>query len=178
MNPTALPIREPFQPGESLTSFVRRHVVAMGYEHLGRLLSQAERTKFPRHLELLGRGPPLVALTQLLRRDAEELFGLTIHAWAETLVLRERAAPRPTVCDATDAGSRFFDFTQPANLPGLRCGKSQLGTARLVVSTAGDLSRSRRVLNQPLSAVSPHVLAAPIGIGPLPLRCGLRERIR
>lgn len=103
-----LPIRESPQGGESLTSFVRRHTVAMGYENLHRLLALVEESKYPRHMELLSRGPPLSALASLLRRDPEELVGMTVHAWADALVLRAQNAPVPTSCDAQTV-LRFFD---------------------------------------------------------------------
>jgi len=103
-----LPLRETPQAGESLTSFVRRHTVAMGYENLHRLLALVEETRFPRHLELVSRGPPLTALARLLRRDSEDLVGMTIHAWADALVLRKRKAPPPAGCDSQTA-LRFFD---------------------------------------------------------------------
>ena len=103
-----LPIRESPQAGESLTSFIRRHTVAMGYENLHRLLALLEESKFPRHLELVSRGPPLAALASLLRRDPEELDGMTVHAWADALVLRAQNAPVPASCDAQTV-LRFFD---------------------------------------------------------------------
>lgn len=103
-----LPLRESPQAGESLTSFTRRHNVAMGYENLHRLLTLLEESKFPRHMELLGRGPLLSALASLLRRDPEELVGMTVHAWADALVLRAQNAPVPASCDAQTV-LRFFD---------------------------------------------------------------------
>lgn len=103
-----LPIRESPQAGESLTSFVRRHTVAMGYENLHRLLALIEDSQYPRHMELLISGPSLSAMASLLRRDPEELVGMTVHAWADALVLRAQNAPVPASCDAQTV-LRFFD---------------------------------------------------------------------
>ena len=79
MHSIALPIREPPWPDESLTGFVRRHVVAMGYESFARLLGIAEETRFPRHLENLRAGYSLAALAKLLRREPDELAAMTVH---------------------------------------------------------------------------------------------------
>src|SRR5436190_5791671 len=110
MDPSVLPVREPWLASESLTSFVRRHALAMEYENLHRILTSAGEAKFPRHLEHLSRGPPLAALARLLRRDTEELIGQTVHAWAAALVVRERTAPAPQTCDSPTV-LRFFDVT-------------------------------------------------------------------
>lgn len=79
MHSTVLPVREPPWPDESLTGFVRRHVLAMGYESFARLLSIVEGIRFPRHLENLRSGSSLTALAKLLRREPEELVAKTIH---------------------------------------------------------------------------------------------------
>lgn len=47
MHPRSLPVRESPLPGESLTSFVRRHVVGMGYESMVRLLSLVDEVELP-----------------------------------------------------------------------------------------------------------------------------------
>jgi hypothetical protein len=79
MRPTVLPIREPPFPDESLTGFVRRHVLGMGYESFARLLSIIEGERFPRQLENLTDRVSLTDLAILLRREPEELVAMTVH---------------------------------------------------------------------------------------------------
>lgn len=93
-----LPVREPIGEGESLTGFVRRHVLAMGYESFARLLNLAEDSTFPRQLENLNRGPLLTALATLLRRDADELLELTIHQGDRRSVSNDFDPSRRRIC--------------------------------------------------------------------------------
>jgi hypothetical protein len=79
MRPTVLPIRESPFPDESLTGFVRRHVLGMGYESFARLLSNIEGERFPRQLENLTDRVSLTDLAILLRREPEELVAMTVH---------------------------------------------------------------------------------------------------
>lgn len=116
MHPRSLPVREPPLPGESLTSFVRRHVVGMGYESMVRLLSLVDEVELSPHLDHLGRGPPLVALSTLLGRTSELLADLTVHRFAESLVLQPQDAPPATQCDSKTL-LRFFDPVHPRICP-------------------------------------------------------------
>ena len=112
MHPRSLPVRESPLPGESLISFVRRHVVGMGYESMVRLLSLVDEVELPPHLDHLGRGPPLGALSVLLGRPSELLADLTVHRFAESLVLQPQSAPPATQCDSKTL-LRFFDRVHP-----------------------------------------------------------------
>jgi excisionase family DNA binding protein len=116
MHLRSLPVRESPLPGESLTSFVRRHVVEMGYESMTRLLSLVDEVELPPHLDHLGRGPPLVALSGLLGRPSSLLADLTVHRFAESLVLQPQGAPPATQCDSKIL-LRFFDPAHPRVCP-------------------------------------------------------------
>jgi hypothetical protein len=116
MHPRSLPVRESPLPGESLTSFVRRHVVGMGYESMVRLLSLVDEVELLPHLDQLGRGPPLAALSALLGRPSELLADLTVHRFAESLVLQPPGAPPATQCDSKTL-LRFFDPVHPRVCP-------------------------------------------------------------
>ncbi|QDU24956.1 Helix-turn-helix domain protein [Anatilimnocola aggregata] len=116
MHLRSLPVRESPLPGESLTSFVRRHVVGMGYESMVRLLSLVDEVELPSHLDHLGRGPPLGALSGLLGRPSSLLADLTVHRFAESLVLQPQGAPPATLCDSKTL-LRFFDPAHPRVCP-------------------------------------------------------------
>ncbi len=116
MHPRSLPVRESPLPGESLTSFVRRHVVGMGYESMVRLLSLVDEVELPPHLDHLGRGPPLVALSALLGRPSELLADLTVHRFAESLVLQPQGSKAAGQCDSKTL-LRFFDPVHPRICP-------------------------------------------------------------
>ncbi len=116
MHLRSLPVRESPLPGESLTSFVRRHVVGMGYESMVRLLSLVDEVDLPPHLDHLGRGPPLAALSALLGRPPSLLADLTVHRFAESLVLQPQSAPSATQCDSKTL-LRFFDPVHPRICP-------------------------------------------------------------
>lgn len=131
MHPRSLPVRESPLPGESFTSFVRRHVVGMGYESMVRLLSLVDEVELPPHLDHLGRGPPLVALSALLGRPSELLADLTVHRLAESLVLQPQGAPPATQCDSKTL-LRFFDPVHPRVCP--ECLKEGTPYARLLWS--------------------------------------------
>ena len=111
-----LPAREPPQPGESLTSYVSRHALAMGYERPKSIRSLLEGFPLPAHLDCLGRGPPLRALSRLLGQREESLADLTIHTYADRIVLVPRNEPPAESIDSKTAG-RFFDFAQPRVCP-------------------------------------------------------------
>ena len=110
MHHSMLPVREPIFGGESLTSVIRRHAAAMGYESLGRILAQADGMRFPKQLERLGRGPPLKWLARFLRRDPESIAATTVQAWHAAL---ELSPADDTVNESlnTPIIDRYFDFT-------------------------------------------------------------------
>lgn len=131
MHHSTLPVREPIFEGESLTSVIRRHAAAMGYESVGRILAQADGIRFPKQLERLGRGPPLEWLARFLRRDPESIAATTVHAWHATL--------EPPPAAGTVAGSlntptidRYFDFTHRRVCPA--CLREPVPFERLVWS--------------------------------------------
>lgn len=102
MQPTVfLPIRESPWPDESLTGFVRRHVVGMGYESFARLLSIVDEKRFPRQLENLRGGASLTGVATLLRREANELVAMTIY---RKLYIAER--PNRQVAEDFDCAAR------------------------------------------------------------------------
>ncbi|MBA4017575.1 MAG: hypothetical protein C0483_10420 [Pirellula sp.] len=107
-----LPVRELPLSGESLTGYVRRHVEAIGYDGLGRLLSLVDNVRFPPHLDQLRQSKALDELGHLLRRSSDTLRNLTVHAWSDRLMLRRRQAPSPPECDSKTI-LRYFDAAQP-----------------------------------------------------------------
>lgn len=116
MHPRSLPVRESLLRGESLTSFVRRHVMGMGYESMARLLSLLDEVELPLHLDQLGRGPPLAALSALLGRPSELLADLTVNRFAESLVLQPQGSTPAGQCDSKTL-LRFFDPVHPRICP-------------------------------------------------------------
>jgi plasmid maintenance system antidote protein VapI len=113
-----LPVRELPLVGESLTGFVRRHVLAMGYQNLRQLLNLAQDARFPAHLDQLKPGAALVALGRILDRDADTFSPMTAHRWAKQLMLCERGMSPPAECDAKTL-HRFFAAARPRVCP--RC---------------------------------------------------------
>ncbi len=101
-----LPARERAQPGESLCSLIRRHALAMGYDRTSQLLSVAG-VSFPPHLDHLSRGPPLNALSQLFDQDGDQLLDLTVHHFAQRLMLVPLGETHLDVCDSKTT-LRFF----------------------------------------------------------------------
>ncbi len=101
-----LPARERAQPGESLRSMIRRHALAMGYDRTSQLLSVAG-VSFPPHLDHLSRGPPLNALSQLFGQDEDRLLDLTVHRFAQRLMLVPLTEESPDFCDSKTI-LRFF----------------------------------------------------------------------
>ena len=128
MPPYSLPIRELPLPEESLTSFVRRHVEGMGYETIARLLTLVDEVELPPHLDHLGRGPPLVALSALLGHPSESLANMTVHVFAESVVLQPLGAPPATQFDSKTL-LRFFDPVHPRVCP--ECLRSGIPYERL-----------------------------------------------
>ena len=112
----SLPIRESPLPGESLTSFVRRHVLGMGYETMSRLLTLVDEVELPPHLNHLGRGPPLAALSALLGHPSESLTNMTVHVFAEAVGMQPKGATPATQCDSKTL-LRFFDPVHPRVCP-------------------------------------------------------------
>lgn len=108
MNLISLPVRESPMVDESLTSFVRRYALAMGYETMTRLLNLVDGVKQLPHLDHLDRGPPLAALARLLGRSPEVLFKMTAHTFAKSLIPRKQDALPATSCDPKTL-QRFFD---------------------------------------------------------------------
>jgi excisionase family DNA binding protein len=97
-----LPVREMPLPGESLTSLVRRHVWAMGYESFARLFGLLTEVggPVPHHLEQLDRGPVMNGLATLLRQDEESLLKQTVHSLAGSLVLAPKGELPAERCDS------------------------------------------------------------------------------
>ncbi len=114
--PDYLPVRESPLSGESLTGYLRRHTVAMGYDSLRQLLSLLDQIQFPPHLDHLHTGRALTALANLLRRDERALIDLTVHRWATQIVFRERVAADPVNCDSKTL-RRFFNASRPRVCP-------------------------------------------------------------
>lgn len=112
MSSVALPVREPALPGESLTSFVRRHAQAMGYDRLSLLLSLLSDTSLPVHLDELHSEPELSALANLLRCEPGVLRSMTVHHYYEQLVF-ESPTSSPTVPVSCDSRTilRFFSLS-------------------------------------------------------------------
>ena len=116
--PDYLPARELPLAGESLTGYLRRHTVAMGYDGLRQLLSLPDNIQFPPHLDHLPAGRAVTALANLLRREERALVDLTVHRWATQIVFRERGAQDPVICDSKTL-RRFFNASRPRICP--RC---------------------------------------------------------
>lgn len=110
MRPTVLPIREPPFPDESLTGFVRRHVLGMGYESFARLLSIIEGERFPRRLENLTDRVSLTDLAILLRREPEELVAMTVHRRTGVAEQQDRTRAE----DGDHAGRSLADYFDPS----------------------------------------------------------------
>jgi len=106
-----LPIRELPLAGESLTGLLRRYVTAMHYDGLQQLLNLVEDIDFPMSLDGLPPGEALRALAVLIGRDVDDLRPLTLHRWAERLVLRPLRAATPEICDLKTI-VRYFRMTQ------------------------------------------------------------------
>lgn len=107
MTTPRLPVRELPLPGESLTSYVRRSAVAMGYDRLRQLVALLEVVDLPPHLDHLSDGTGIRALANLLGQDSEVLTSMTVHRFAGQLMLREPTAPVPSHCDSKTI-LRFF----------------------------------------------------------------------
>lgn len=95
-----LPVREISLAGESLNGFVRRHVQAMGYDRYSQLLSLIEDAEIPADLNAAAAGPFLTKLARWLRCDERRLGELTVHCWADRLVVRARGSPPARPCDS------------------------------------------------------------------------------
>lgn len=109
MSSPALPVREPALPGESLTSFVRRHAQAMGYDRLSLLLSLLSETPLPAHLDALHSEPDFSALANLLRCAPGVLRSMTVHRYSAQLVFESPTSSTivPVSCDSRTI-LRFF----------------------------------------------------------------------
>lgn len=111
-----LPIRERPLVGESLTSFLRRHVRAMHYQGLGQLLGLLEGLEFPSSLDCVPSGAALRSLATLLGRSEMDLSPMTVHRWADSLVLRSHRTAVPTTCDSKTL-LRYFQTARPRVCP-------------------------------------------------------------
>lgn len=118
MTTSRLPLRELPLSGESLTGYLRRHVMAMGYQGLRQLLGLIEDASFPAHLDHLREGSALTSLAQFLRRDTSVLGAMTAHRWAESLVFRRRKSAASIECDSKTL-LRYFHAAQSRICP--RC---------------------------------------------------------
>lgn len=116
MTTPLLPIRELPWVGESLTGFVRRHVRALHYGGLRQLLNLVENMTWPSSLDGLTLGTARNALAALVGRDPEILHKMTVHRWAETLVLRSHRTAAPTECDSKTV-LRYFQTARPRVCP-------------------------------------------------------------
>ena len=85
---------------------VQRHTLAMGYDRISQLLSVAG-VLFPPHLDHLSRGPPLNALSKLFDQDEGQLLDLTVHRFAQRLMLFPLGETHLDVCDSKTT-LRFF----------------------------------------------------------------------
>ena len=114
-----LPVREPPLPGESLTSLVRRHVLAMGYESFARLFGLLTEVggPVPHHLEQLDRGRLMKGLATLLRQDEECLLKQTVHSLAGSLVLAPKGELPAERCDSKTV-LKYFELARPSICPG------------------------------------------------------------
>lgn len=105
---TKLPARERLLPGESLESLVRRHALAMGYEHIGRISGLVrERGEEPPSFNHLVNGPVLERLGKLFSVPARELLKSTVHRFAKRLMIVRPNEPTPVTCDSKTL-LRFF----------------------------------------------------------------------
>jgi plasmid maintenance system antidote protein VapI len=116
MTISRLPVRELPLPGESLTSYVRRSAMAMGYDRLRPLLNLLEVVDLPPHLDHLRDETVLCALARLLGQDVKVLTSLTVHRFAGELMLRAPAAPIPAHCDSKTI-LRFFNHAHSRVCP-------------------------------------------------------------
>lgn len=89
-----------------MRSLIRRHALAMGYDRTSQLLSVAG-VSFPPHLDHLSRGPPLNALSILFDQDGDQLLDLTVHHFAQRLMLVPLGETHLDVCDSKTT-LRFF----------------------------------------------------------------------
>ncbi len=109
-----LPARAAPFSGESLASLVRRSADAMGYESPERVLySLPDTGAIPAHVNLIPPGPSLDRLAQLLRRPPEDLLTMTVHRFAEQLVLAPRGSPCHGLCDSKTILKYFVTSTSP-----------------------------------------------------------------
>ncbi|HWL11074.1 MAG TPA: TniQ family protein, partial [Planctomicrobium sp.] len=112
-----LPAREPVLPGESLESLIRRHALAMGYEHVGRVLAPVrERGELPPSFNHLFSGPVLEGLGELFGIPTASLLQMTVHCFAEQLVLARQDEPLSAECDSKTILRFFRRGTSPVCL--------------------------------------------------------------
>lgn len=116
MTTPLLPIRELPWAGESLTGFVRRYVRTLHYGGLRQLLNFVENVTWPSSLDGLTPGAARSALAALVGRDPEILHRMTVHHWAETLMLRSRRTAAPKECDSKTV-LRYFQTARPRVCP-------------------------------------------------------------
>jgi excisionase family DNA binding protein len=125
-----LPVREPPLPGESLTSLVRRHVLAMGYESFARLCGVLTEVggPVPHHLEQLDRGPLMNGLATLFGQDEERLLQQTVHLLAGSLVLTTKGEVPAERCDSKTV-LKYFELAHRPICP--KCVVEEQGYERL-----------------------------------------------
>src|SRR5690349_2532080 len=112
-----LPVREPRLPGESLSSLVRRTAQAMGYGSMRQLTKLVRAPRyFGGRLDRLEDGPVLCSLAALLGHTPQDLLDLTIHRFAESLVVASSDQPSATRCDSKTA-RRFWHSSRGALCP-------------------------------------------------------------
>ena len=108
----SFPAREPALPGESLASLLRRTAASMGYKGPGQirqLLSTVGKVLW--NVNHIGPGPLIDYLAVLLRTQPDDILALTVHRFAERLVLPADGATSADTCDFKTT-LRYFTPTQ------------------------------------------------------------------
>ena len=116
----SLPARESALPGESLASLLRRTAACMGYDSPGQIRQLLSTVgKVPWNVDHIGPGPLIDHLAVLLRTGTDDILALTVHRFAERLVLRLDSNATATACDYKTT-LRYFTPT-PAVCPTCLC---------------------------------------------------------
>lgn len=101
-----LPVRAVPLPGESLSSLLRRTARVMEYAGAGQILHLAA-AKFRGNPDYLVPGPEMTALAALLRSNTAQTTCMTVHRFAEPLVLLPHDSTPPATCDGITI-ARYF----------------------------------------------------------------------